>query len=324
VLCSAIAFGISWPAYYLSIVLTHMFLLGPRPPFKTGWNFILMVAIASASALLLSYLFLPSPIIFGLIIGVILLNLFYADDKTISPTMRMWLLICSLVIPLMSIQSIAIGAIVGWALVHGTFVALVVIWIAFSLFPDFQVAGQAAKKTAPPKSQPAQRERLITAIKRTAVVYPVVLIFFSFEFQQSALILIYIAMYSSIPGFSKGFAAGRPLLISCITGGLVAFLLYEIVILVPEFSFLLLLMLAFSLWVGYEILGNAKYAQQVKAAFSTIIIVFGSAVGSDDTDAGGAMLVRVLQVSVVVVYLALAFGLIEKLFPVKKDLKTRE
>jgi hypothetical protein len=320
VLASAIAFGVGWPASYLTIVLTHMFMLGPRPPFKKGFQFVFAVALASIAALTLSYLFLPNPIIFSLLIGIILLQLFYVSEKTISPVMRIWLIICSLVIPLMSLQTTVVGEIVGWALITGVVMALIIVWFAFAIFPDKPALPvQQLKETGKATKTLSSDERLATAIKRTAVVYPVVLLFFFFEYQQSALILIYIALYSSFPGFSKGFSAGKVLLASCISGGLVAYLLYEIVAFVPEFSFLLILIFAFSLIAGSQILGKGKYAKQMQAAFSTIIIVFGSAITSDDVDAGGQMLTRVIQVSIVVIYLVLAFGIIEKLFPAKSN-----
>jgi hypothetical protein len=318
VLAAALAFGIAWPASYLTIVLANMFLLGPHMPFKKGLQFLMIVALASVFAIMLSYLFLPYPFIFSLLIGILLLQLFYAPQEVISTVMRVWLLICSLVIPLMSLQTAVIGEILGGALVIGVAMAIAIVWFAFAIFPDKAVASnshadQPAKKEEP---VPAQ-QRLVVALKRTAVVYPVVLLFFFFEFQQSALILIYVALYSSFPGFSKGFSAGKSLLASCVSGGLVAYLLYEIVVLVPDFSFLLLLFLAFALLAGSQILGGGKYAKQMQAAFSTIVIVFGSAITSDDVDAGGQMLNRVIQVSIVVAYLALSFGFIEKLFPSK-------
>ena len=79
-----------------------------------------------------------------------------------------------------------------------------------------------------------------------------------------------------------------------------------------------MLFFGLSLWIGHEILTGGRFSELFKAGFSTLIIIFSSAVGSDEVDAGGKILSRVLQISIVVIYMVFAFGLIEKLFPGKK------
>ena len=317
-LSSAIAFGIDWPVSFMTIVLTNSFLLGPKVPAKVLFHFLLVVIFAVMAALILGYLLLPYRIIYTIFIGLILLLLFYSKDEVISPMLKTWLLISILVIPLVSLQDYLVGELVAWALVIGTAVALIIVWISFAIMPDRATTlTNQQKKDAGSSSTPSPYQRFITALKRTAVVYPIVLLFYYFEWQSSALILIYIGLYSSFPGFAKDFSVGKMLLVGCVSGG-ITFFLYEIVVMVPMYTFLLLLFLGFGLIVGTDILDNRKYAGPIKAGFSTVIIVFGSAVGSDDVDAGGKMLLRVIQVSIVVIYLVLAFGLIEKLFPPKE------
>jgi len=318
-LSSAIAFGIDWPVSFMTIVLTNSFLLGPKVPAKVLFHFLLVVVIAVMAALILGYLLLPYKIIYTILIGLILLLLFYSRDEVISPMLKTWLLISILVIPLVSLQDYLVGELVAWALIIGTAIALIIVWISFAILPDRPATlTNQQKKDAGSSSTPSPYQRFITALKRTVVVYPIVLLFYYFEWQSSALILIYIGLYSSFPGFAKDFSIGKMLLVGCVSGGIISFFLYEIVVMVPMYTFLLLLFLGFGLIVGTEILDNRKYAGPIKAGFSTVIIVFGSAVGSDDVDAGGKMLLRVIQVSIVVIYLVLAFGLIEKLFPPKE------
>jgi len=144
-------------------------------------------------------------------------------------------------------------------------------------------------------------------------------LFYFFDWQNSALILIYVGMYSTFPGFAKNFSMGKGLLVGCISGGIIAFLIYEIVVIVPVLFFLVLLFFGLTLWMGNEMFTGGRYAGLTKAGFSTIIVILGSAVGSDEVDAGGKIFSRVIQISIVVIYMVLAFGLIEKLFPPKKN-----
>lgn len=319
-LSSAIAFGIDWPISFMTIVLTNSFLLGPKVPVKALFHFLRVVVIAVVSAMILGYLLLPYKIIYTILIGLILLLLFYARDELISPMLKTWLLISILVIPLVSMQDYLVGELVAWALIIGTAIALIIVWISFAILPDRPATlTNQQQKAAASVSTLSPYQRFITALKRTAVVYPIILLFYYFEWQSSALILIYIGLYSSFPGFAKDFSVGKMLLVGCVSGGIISLFLYEIMVMVPMYTFLLLLFLGFGLIVGDEIFDNRKYAGAIKAGFSTVIFVFGSAVSSDDVDAGGKMMLRVIQVSVVVIYLVLAFGLIEKLFPPKKN-----
>ena len=97
--------------------------------------------------------------------------------------------------------------------------------------------------------------------------------------------------------------------------------MYELVVMVPMFSYLILLFFGLSLWIGNQVLTQRKYADSVKAGFSTVVIIFGFAVSSNEVDAGGKIISRVIQIAIVVIYMVLAFGLIEKLFPKKSSNK---
>jgi len=321
VIAIAIAFGVNWPASFLAVVLANSFLLGHKPTFKFGLDFTVKVIIAVVVALFLSNYLLQYRNIYVVLNGLILFYLFYAKDTLISPILKMWLLLTSFIIPLMSLKSIMIGEIVGWSIIISTVVALLVVWTAFAFFPDKENPQADKKAHTPALIGLSDYERFIAALKRTLVVYPVVVLFFLFGFQSDVLILIYIGIYSSFPGFAKDLSVGKTLLVGCITGGIISFFIYEIMVLVPMFTFLLLLFFGVALLIGNEILGGGKYANQIKAGFSTIVIILGSAFGSNQVDAGGKMFLRVVQIAIVVIYLVLAFGLIEKLFPARQQSK---
>lgn len=318
----AVAFGFNWPLSFLAIVLANSFLMGSKPSFKVGFGFVLIITIAVFTGILLSNLLLAYKFIYLMVIGVVLLYLYYADQSTLSPILKLFLIIFTLVIPLISLQSVAMGTVVGVAFIFGGIVSLFITWFLFFLLPDLEVENPVTKAESKPKPPALTvNERIITAIKSLAVVYPLIVLYYFFDWQNSALILIYVGMYSTFPGFAKDFSKGKGLLASCITGGVIAFLIYEIVVIVPVLSFFVMLFFGLSLWIGNEILTGGKYGGLLKAGFSTIVVILGSAVGSDEVDAGGEIFSRVIQISIVVIYMVLAFGLIEKLFPPKSENK---
>ncbi len=315
----AVAYGFNWPLSFLVIILVNTFLLGARPSLKAGFGFVLTICIAVFIGILLSNFLLNIKFIYLMVIAVVLLNLYYADQHTLPPILKLFLIVFTLTIPLISLKSVAMGSAVGISFIFGGIISLLITWFSFALLPDLEPVKSKDEPESSPKP-PAQfsKERFITAVKSFAVVYPLVVLFYFFDWQNSALILIYVGMYSSFPGFAKDFSKGKGLLVGCITGGITAFFIYEIIIMVPVLFFLLLLFFGISLRIGHEILTGGRFAELFKAGFSTLIIILSSAVGSDEVDAGGKILSRVLQISIVVIYMVLAFGLIEKLFPPKK------
>lgn len=315
----AIAYGFNWPLSFLIVLLVHSFLLGPKPSFKTGIGFITVIVIAVLAGIVLSNFLLGQKYIYLTVIAVVLLNLYYADQQSLSPVLKMFLIIFVLIIPLLSLQTVRLGSLVGATFIFAAVVSMIVVWLVYAIFPDLEIKGQIIpEKVQDMSSLPTSNERFVTAIKSVIVVFPLVVLFYFFSWQNSALILIYVGMYSSIPGFAKDFSKGKGVLFGCITGGIIAFLLYELVVMVPMYSFLILLFFAVSLLIGNEILTEGRYAELIKAGFSTVIIIFGSAVSLDEVDAGGKIISRVIQISIVVIYMVLAFGLIEKLFPSQK------
>ena len=104
VMAIGVAFAFNWPLSFLVIVLAHTFLLGPKLPFKAGFGFIVLVVISVFFGILLSNFLLDYTFIYLMVIGVILLHLYYVDSSTLSPILKLFLIIWTLTIPLISLQ----------------------------------------------------------------------------------------------------------------------------------------------------------------------------------------------------------------------------
>ena len=115
------------------------------------------------------------------------------------------------------------------------------------------------------------------------------------------------------PAFAKDFKVGKALIIGNTIGGLVAIVVYEVLTIVPEYSFLLGLILLGGLTFGTHVFGQSKLASVFGMAFSTFLLIICSVTASDSDGAGGKVTSRVLQIMVAVIYVVSAFGLIGKL-----------
>ena len=184
--------------------------------------------------------------------------------------------------------------------------ALLVVFIAHTLIPDRPGSADPAASTGSEQEIPNPREAAARAALNTVALFPLVAAFFLLQL-SSVLILVFAILLSMQPDVSKGFAAGKALIVGNVFGGLAAIAMYELLVMVPQFGFLILLTLFAGLWFGRRLFGGGKAAPLFGMAFSTLILVIGSTT-SFYGDAGGKAWTRVVQITLAVLYLVLAFG----------------
>ena len=312
-LAMAFAMGFAWQLSFLTPVLALSFLAtpAPRPTLKAGIVFVTVIAVACMAGLLLSRYLLPYPLVFIPFTGLLLLRLFYAKSGGASPLLITWLMIAILLIPLMAMQSPALAVGVAGGIVFGAAMTVLVVWLAYGIFPD--PAGPQNEPVAPaPAPAPTKTERLRDSILSTVVVLPVLIMFYSFEFVGSLLVLIFIALLSMQPSFAKNFEAGFALIIGNVVGGLAAIVFYNLLVVVPEFVFLIVLTLLAGLIFGSRVFSGKKTAPLYGMAFSTVLLVIGSTPSSTG-DAGAKVYTRIVQIMLAVGYVVVAFGVIERI-----------
>ncbi len=315
-----VAMGFGWSLSYLTPVLALSFfaLPKPRPSLKDGVTFVSVIAVACIAGLFVGQQLIPYPFVFIPIMGLLLFRLFYAKSGGAPPLLVTWLMIAFLVIPLITLQSPAVAKWLAAGILIGAAATILVVWLAFGLLPD--PAGAHAAPSSQPKSDapaaPSTGQRLRDAALSTVVVLPVVVLFYSLEFLNSILIMIFVALLSMQPGFAKNFKAGAALIVGNVIGGAAAILFYNLLVLVPELYFLVILTLLAGLFFGTRVFSGKPTAPLYGMAFSTVLLVIGS-VTSGEGDAGTKVYSRVLQIMIAVGYVVVAFGLVERIFKPK-------
>ncbi len=320
VILFAISFSYNWPLSFLIIILGNSFLLGSRPTFKFAFEFVVKFAISLIFSIALSHFFLEYDVLYLLLIGIILLYIFYADSSVLSPLLKMALIILTLVVPFISLKSLSAGSFIGWVVVIAAFISVFTAILMFILIPDLESDSDQGHHGHNSSVKIPEYERFKNALKTFAIVYPILVLFYYSNFQGDIVMLVYIGVYSSTPNFSKDLSIGKVMIIGCVGGGLLAFLIYEILVIIPMFSFFLLLIFGLTLVLGHHIIKSGKYAQYLIKGFSAFIIIFGTSITSLGADAGGKVYIRIIQISLVIIYLILALRLIENIFP--RKLKT--
>jgi len=314
-LAMALAMALDWQLAFLTPVLTLSFLASPTgpPTFKQGVAFVAMIAAASLAGILLTSLVAHYPLVYVPFIGLLLFRLFYALGSGRSPLLIVWLLIAILMIPLMSLDSQALPSLIARGLVTGAAATMIVVWLAYTLFPDRSPA--VAPSSKPAKPLPPVSVRMRQATITTLAVFPAVVAYYLFQWTDAALALIMIALLSIQPAFTKDFKAGRALIRGNLMGGILAILFYELLVLVPQYSLLVMVTLLAGLVLGSRLFSDRPTASMYGMAFSTMLLVIGSTTSSSSGDAGAKVYTRIIQLMMAVVYLVVAFGLIDRLWP---------
>jgi len=320
----AVAMGFDWPLSFLTPVLTLSFLASPapRPSLKMGFNFVLAIAIAGYIGLLVGRILLPYPFVYIPFVGLLLFRIYYAKGGTLPPILILWLLIALLLIPLMMMQSHALANIIALNLVIGGGATLLVVWISYALLPDRVDKEISNTPTAKPPA-PTKEERFRTAADTTIVVFPVLILFYVFQLSGGLLILIMIALLSMQPGFAKDFKGGKALIIGNTIGGLAAIVFYELLVIMPEYIFLVLLTLLAGLMFGSRLFSGNPKAALYGMAFSTLLLVIGSTTSSSG-EANAKVYTRIIQIMAAVIYVVVAFGLLEHFKKLRREKRLKK
>ena len=307
-----IAMGIAWPLSFLVPVLSLSLLASPEPPptLRKGVMFVATIAVASVIGLWAIKYLIGIPALFFGGFALLLLHVFYAANSGAPPFLMLWLLISLLVLPMIAVISPDIAVLVAWSLISGAASSILVVWIAHGLLPDPRDAAEATGKADKPLA--SARERLESALLQGAVVFPVFVLFHLMEWAGALLVLIFVALLSLQPGLAANFKAGSAMILGNVIGGVAAIASYQLLMVVPEFPFLLLLCLLGGLFFGNHLLGGGKKAPLFGMAYSTMLFILGTTTSSDG-DATSAVYTRIFQMTVAVTYVVLAFGFMSRL-----------
>jgi hypothetical protein len=312
----AVALGFNWQLSFLAPVLSLSFLAspGPRPALRQGGGFLATIAVACVAGLLLGKFLIAYPVVYIPFTGLVLLRLFYMKAGGRSPMLTMWLLIALLVIPLIVMTSPAIAGMAAAGILISAAATLCVVWLTHGLLPDppRDVSDLGRPAPAEQPAVPPPLERFKTAAISTLVVLPLLTLFYSFQLQSALLILVFVALLSSQPGFATNFKAGGALVLGNTIGGAAAVLVYQMLVIVPEFYFLILITFLAGLVFGAQVFSNRPTAKLYGMAFSTLLLVIASTTASGSTEASEKVYARVIQIVIAVVYVVMAFGVADR------------
>jgi len=307
------ALGLDYQLAYFTPVLALNFLAptAKAPTLKSSAAFLLSVGLASLLGLMFSRFFLDYPLVFLPLMALILFHLYYT---TALQAMKVWLIISLLLIPMMSVKSDELGSVVAVNLFINALLAILMVWVVYFIFPGKETAFEGNNKTN--VQQQTSRQRFISAVTKSLVVTPVLVLFFVFNWSDSLLVLFFIAILSMNPAAANK-KTGIAMILANLGGGLAAILVFNILTAATSFIYSGILTLLIGMVFANGLFAGKPTSALFGMAFSTFLLILGNVI-SLAGEAGEIVWIRILQIGIAMLYMVLAYRWVEQIGFIKK------
>ena len=278
---------------------------------QAGFLFLLWVGLTVGTELLLPLLSYPA--VHLTFTGLILFLLFYAKAGGTNPLLIVFLLIGVIAVPLIGTVSPALARGVADGLFFAALVAVGTVYLAGVFFPDPPSSGVLANAAAETLTDsPDSRAKALLALRSLAVLFPLVVVFQLYSMTNASVTLVFAMMLSLEPSYGTHLRAGSDLILANLSGGLVAVVLYRLLVIVPSFPFFLMLTTAAGLIIGNQIFAETKIGKLLSSGVTAVFVVLGPTL-TGDAAAGSTLAIRLFFIFAGVIYVVLGFGLLERL-----------
>lgn len=221
----------------------------------------------------------------------------------IPEPVRLLFLILAVLIPFISLKANMLGSLVLTALLLNLIIALVVIRVAFFIFPLTIEEDIIIEKKKPTAYKNMNMDKL--AFNGLLVVFPIVFIFYLFNSSIALLTLVFAVLLSFDP-FMYQSKKGSALLFANILGGSIGVLAYNILVIAPSYLLYICLVISIAFYFVMNLYSGKKIAPIFKLSFNTFFVVMGTIATSTD-EAGNTIWERLIQIGLAIIYVIIAF-----------------
>jgi uncharacterized membrane protein YccC len=299
---------LQWTPTFLAPALVAVLLVNVpvRPPLKLAVALIAIVAATALIALILSTALLPTPpILFGAA-AVVVFRTLYAIAEGRPRVAPLFLLICVTTIPVVALESPLAAGSFAYALVRATCFAILVVWIAYLLWPRVRPPRPAVDPSPLPPDL-----RLKSALLGTAVLTPLMLLYLMFGLAHALPVLIATTMIVMNLDFRSGRMQALALVAGNLAGGIVALVVFILLSMQSSIVALTLLVALTTLAFGWRISAGDRMAPVLLVACNATLIVLSSSLMSDQ----GTFSVWITRLTQFVIAGAFAIGMMTLLWP---------
>jgi hypothetical protein len=297
----------SWPLANLAPVFAALLLQQATPRSVRQAMSILGGALgALLSGFLIGLFLLPYPAVMLLVFCLLLFRFYtYLLVSGAHLLVIIAMLVAYVVMPVLVQALPELAFIAGAGFFTGFPVAIFSTWVAFLLIP--------APRTSPARAHqtPSYAEATSAAITLTLVIAPLMVAFLVFGW-GAILILIYATIFATgMNDVTGGEMGWKSMVAILIYGGLGMLLTYELLVMVPNLLFMIVLLFAVCAFFGNKIFSAGPSVALWASGFIGFLILIGGALSSDDVVSGAKLVDRVMQIFLATAYVMFAFRVID-------------
>ena len=311
----AISYGIAWPLSYMAPIFVAMFLMMPLP--WIGWDkaFALLrrLGLGLFIGLLISEYMLQMPLACVPMYFLLFFYIFYNDAKA-PPMATLFMTLGVTMVPIIGLQATVASHMIVAYLFINMFTGLLFMWGMHLLLPNSRAeqAAQATGKAAAPTPPEPKPVELRLVMVSTIVASTAVLLFFSLNMQQYALAMLYICMMAGTPQTNASLQVMKANSIACIIGGVAVVVAYNLLVAVPNYSFLVVLTMLFTLIFSSKVIKGDKWSKAWGSGLTTFLVLLGSSTTGDGSASSNVYL-RIFQVLFAGFFSIFAIAMVEYL-----------
>jgi len=293
----------------ITAIFVLMFLEPNKKPLglKKVIGLVLGISIFGYFGVIIGNYFIDYPLV---ILPLLALIIFWSFRMTKIPTpIRLLFLMFATLIPFITMKANILGSVLLSALLLNLIIALVVIRIAFYLFPISSQENESIDKKKPIAYKNISLDKL--AFNGLLVVFPIVFIFYLFNANIAILTLIFVVLLSFDP-FIYQSKKGAGLIIANVLGGLAGILVYNILVIAPSYALYIFLLISVAFYFVINLYSGKKTAPIFKISFNTFFVTMG-VIATSTNEAGNTIWERLIQIGLAILYVIIAFKVVNTL-----------
>ncbi len=298
---------IGWPMAHIAPLLAGLLLQEASPQSVRQALRILGTALSAIVGGFLTALFLlPYPAAMALVFSVVLFRLYlYVLMSGLQIMIFAGILIGTVIMPVLVQVLPEVAFIAGFGLLMDFVVAVLAAWIAFLVVPSSKAP------PAPIHGTLSYTEAASIAATLTVVVAPLLIGFLLFGWTD-----ILTLVYAVIFAFGMGSAASgemgwKIMTANLIYAGVGMLLVFELLVMVPNLPFMIVLVFTVCVIYGSWIFGAGPKAAAWASGFNGFLLLLGGALLSDDVVSAVKLFDRVILIFLATAYVVFAYQVVD-------------
>ncbi len=276
----AVAYGVAWQLSFIAPLFATIFLLFPA---WIGWKMAVQLLLRLCYSLLLGLLIseflLDFPSICILVYGLLFFFIYYNDTPLAPPFAAMFMTIGITIVPMLGLSGAGLPQFIAISLFVNLGIGLIFAWLFHTIMPNSLATQNLPPQPGPkppPPSLPPREERIKQALTSSIVALTAVIIFFSFNLVAYAFAMIQICFMVGSSSANASAQALKDTALACCIGGLAMIIVFNLLVAVPTYPFLLALTLLCTLFFSTQMFAGTKMSKTYISGLTTFLVLLGT------------------------------------------------